>query len=126
MKTIKEMTDVMLAFDRGEQIERYYDNEWTLCKNPIWNWGYIDYRVKSKLKYVPFDTVEELLEAQKKHGVYIKRIGDDVLFDIYANYYSDHILLKDSKGNIENTLLSILYENYKFFDGTPCGKEVAL
>ena len=131
MKTTKEIIEIIQAYEKGAQIQEKeivddveYYAKWEDVENPLWNFENYDYRVKSKPKYVPFETVEELLEAQKKHGVYIKRIEDDVLFDIYVNYYSDHILLEDSKGNIENTLLSILYENYKFFDGTPCGKEV--
>ena len=31
-RTTKEMAEIMLAYDRGEQIERYYDNEWVLAK----------------------------------------------------------------------------------------------
>lgn len=125
MKTIQEMVDIMQAYQEGKQIQIYdkMHKQW-VDDEPNWNWGLHEYRIKPKPKFRPFKSVDEFLEAQRKHGVKIKRIEDDVLLDIYVNYYTDRVLLVDSIGTIENTLLSILYRNYKFLDGTPCGKEV--
>ena len=58
MKTIKEMTEIMLAYESGEQIENQYKGEWILCEKPKWNWSICDYRVKPKPKYAPFSTAE--------------------------------------------------------------------
>ena len=72
MKTTKEMIEVMQAYERGEQIEVNYFHHngdyWTSCGTPVWDWDNFDYRVKPKKKYVPFDTAEEFLEAQREHG----------------------------------------------------------
>ena len=85
MKTIKEMIEIMLAYDRGEQIERYYDHEWILAKNPKWNWGDTDYRVKPKPKYVPFETAEELITAQRKKGNIIINKGNGTKYNVFTN-----------------------------------------
>lgn len=49
-KTTKEKIEIMQAYERGELIENYNHGEWILCENPMWNWGYADYRVKPKFK----------------------------------------------------------------------------
>ena len=124
MKTTKEMIEVMQAYLDGKQIEESIDQKvWFTCE-PIWNWAKCDYRVKKKV-YVPFDTAEEFLEAQRKHGVYIKRIKDGVLFCSYV-YYTGLVLLDDSKGDTYKTQIRDLYGEYMFEDGTPCGKEAEL
>ena len=129
MKTTKEMIEVMQAYDRGEQIECFNDEEWKYVKNPVWDWLHNNYRVKQK-KYVPFDTAEEFLAAQRKHG-------DDELISIKDGALKKHDISVtidgcvydhtddgdvDYIGNFEDLLL----DDYKFADGTPCGKEVEL
>ena len=52
MKTIKQMTEVMLAFDNGEEIECYSCGTWDGVKNPVWNWCGCDYRIKAKPKTI--------------------------------------------------------------------------
>ena len=127
MKTTKEMIEVMQAYESGEQIECFNDEEWKYVKNPVWDWLHNNYRVKQK-KYVPFDTAEEFLEAQRKHGGYglisIEDVGikkHDISVSLDGSVY-DHTDDGDVDyiGNFEDLLL----EDYKFADGTPCGKEV--
>ena len=127
MKTTKEMIEVMQAYLDGEQIEESIDQKvWFTCE-PIWNWAKCDYRVKKKL-YVPFDTAEEFLAAQRKHGgdglISIKDGAlkkHDISVSIDGCVY-DHTDDGDVDyiGNFEDLLL----DDYKFADGTPCGKEV--
>ena len=121
MKTTKEMIEVMQAYDRGEKIECFNDEEWKYVKNPVWDWLHNDYRVKPN--YAPFDTADEFLTAQRKHGVFVKRIKDGVLFCSYF-YYTGRVLLEDSKRDTERMHIGDLYGKYVFEDGTPCGKEV--
>ena len=124
MKTTKEMIEVMQAYERGEKIENYYHGEWLLCKEPIWNWGYADYRVKPK-KYVPFETADEFFAAQREHGRDIIACGE-----LYANSYIDCycnlFLYNGSETNIFTFNFDTLFENCTFADGKPCGKEVEL
>lgn len=65
MKTTKEMIEVMQAYERGEKIEALYNDVWVDIYIPEWSWGLRDYRVKQKTKFVPFDTPEEFLAAQR-------------------------------------------------------------
>ena len=129
MKTTKEMIEVMQAYERGEQIEESIDQKiWFTCE-PIWNWAKCDYRVKKKV-YVPFDTAEEFLEAQRKHGGdglisikdgALKKHDISVTIDGCVYDHTDDGDV-DYIGNFEDLLL----EDYKFADGTPCGKEIEL
>ena len=127
MKTTKEMIEVMQAYDRGEQIECFDTRKWKDVKNPVWDWLHNNYRVKQK-KYVPFDTAEEFLAAQRKHGgdglISIEDVGikkHDISVSLDGSVY-DHTDDGDVDyiGNFEDLLL----EDYKFADGTQCGKEV--
>ena len=127
MKTTKEMIEVMQAYESGEQIECFNDEEWKYVKNPVWDWLHNNYRVKQK-KYVPFDTAEEFLAAQRKHGgdglisiedVVIKKHDISVSLDGSVYDHTDDGDV-DYIGNFEDLLL----EDYKFADGTQCGKEV--
>ena len=122
-RTTKEMAEIMLAYERGEQIENYYKGEWVLAKYPKWNWEYVDYRVKPKPKYVPFETAEEFFAAQRKHGRDIIACGE-----LYANSYIDCycnvFLYKGSEANIFTFNFETFLENCTFADGIPCGKEV--
>ena len=127
MKTTKEMIEVMQAYESGEQIECFNDEQWKDVNNPIWDWLHNDYRVKQK-KYVPFDTAEEFLAAQMAHGGdalitiedgVLKKHDISVSLDgsVYDHIYDGSV---DYIGYFEDLLL----EDYKFADGTPCGKEV--
>ena len=131
MKTTKEMIDVMQAYVIGEQIECFNDEQWKDVNNPIWDWLHNDYRVKPKKSYVPFHTAEEFLAAQRAHGgdalITITEDGvlkkHDISVSLDGSVY-DHIDDGDVDyiGNFEDLLL----EDYKFADGTPCGKEIEL
>lgn len=125
MKTTKEMIEVMQAFDRGEQIQVKTPNkkcEWEDIKEPNWQWNFCDYRVKPKKKYVPFDTSEEFLAAQRVHGGFIKRCDYEEEKPLFALVNYEGIVLYTQ----DNTMLDItqLFGSYTFLDGTPCGKEV--
>ena len=129
MKTTKEMIEVMQAYERGEQIQVLDINGiWEDKEYPYWNWTQCDYRVKPKTKYVPFDTAEEFLAAQRKHGFDVISINDggalkahDISVSLDGSVY-DHT--DDGGVDYIGKLEDLLLEDYKFADGTPCGKEV--
>ena len=124
MKTTKEMIDVMQAFERGEQIEviniEDEEGEWCKVTKPIWDWLDCDYRVKPKKKYVPFESAEEFLAAQREHGFYIK-MHDSVK---QLNAFVDCLgfIFVSTLNNVLD--FKEIFEQYEFLDGTPCGKEV--
>ena len=126
MKTTKEMIEVMQAYLDGEQIEESIDQKvWFTCE-PIWNWAKCDYRVKKKV-YVPFDTAEEFLAAQRKYGETVRCKLDDELYHAYINNRNETLLV-DHYGRTGSIITNIvdIYDKYEFADGTPCGKEVEL
>ena len=102
---------------------------------PIWNWNSIEYRVKpkqktrskTKTKFLPFDTVDEFLAAQREHGDIIKMIDDDRLLSAFVRH-DGSVLFVLPKSICEKLLINVdnLFGKYEFADGTPCGKEVVL
>ena len=125
MKTTKEMIEVMQAYDRGEQIE-FMDcsRKWKDTTNPIWDWARYDYRIKPKPKFVPFDTAEEFLAAQRVHG----NIANYELVEkgllVFVN--NSNVIVIFNQITLRYTMISYneFFRDYKFSDGTPCGKEV--
>ena len=127
MKTIKEMIEVMQAYERGEQIEsicKIKNALWYECNNPIWNWSDFDYRVKPNKKYIPFETSEEFLAAYRKHGEFIENKESGEKMNAYVD--KNGIVILSTALNCTYTFESLgtLFGCYKFSDGTPCGKEV--
>ena len=129
MKTTKEMIKVMQAYERGEQVQLLNINgNWEDKDNPAWNWAKCDYRVKPKKKYVPFETAEEFLTAYRKHGCGVITIEDGMNKSHDISITIDGLVYEHGEdqwactylGDIEDLFL----EDYKFKDGTPCGKEV--
>ena len=124
MKTTKEMIEVMQAYDRGEQIEAFYNGVWVDIYIPEWSWGVRDYRVKPKKSYVPFDKPEEFLTAYRKHGEFIENKESGEKMNAYVD--KNGIVILSTALNCTYTFenLRTLFVCYKFSDGTPCGKEV--
>ena len=127
MKTTKEMIEVMQAYERGEQIEFCYTDEvikvWQDTNGkPLWNWGDTDYRVKPKPKYVPFDTAEEFLEAQRSNGYLVSNKGK--FLEAYINGRDTVIISNPYSREFELIYLNDLFRKYGFKDGTLCGKGV--
>ena len=128
MKTTKEMIEVMQAYERGEQIQILDINGiWEDKEYPYWNWTQCDYRVKPKTKYVPFDTAEEFLAAQREHGEIVRCKLDDELYHAYINNRNETVLVSHY-GHTGSIMIDIvnMYDKYEFEDGTPCGKEVEI
>ena len=128
MKTTKEMIEVMQACERGEQIEFCYTDEvikvWQDTNGkPLWNWGDTDYRVKPKPKYVPFETAEEFITAQRKKGRFIIDKKSGTKYNIFINSSNIVYLTNIYSFSFFGTLQKI-FDEFTFADGTPCGKEV--
>ena len=127
MKTTKEMIEVMQAYERGEKIECFNDEQWKDVNNPVWDWLHNDYRVKPKKIYVTFDTADEFLTAQKEHGETVRCKLDNELYHVYINNRAEAVLVSHY-GRTGSIMINIvnMYDKYEFSDGTPCGKEVEL
>ena len=126
MKTTKEMIEVMKAYLDGKQIEESIDQKvWFTCE-PIWNWAKCDYRVKPNKMYVPFETAEEFLAAQRVHGININHIGASSKFLCFVGCDNKVIIMDTLYKYKVNVDFRLLCDFYTFADGTLCGKEVEL
>ena len=123
MKTTKEMIEVMQAYDNGEKIEAGYNGVWVDIDMPEWSWGLRDYRVKPKPKYVPFETAEEFITAQRKKGRFIIDKKSGTKYNIFINASNIVYLTNIYSFSFFGTLQKI-FDEFTFTDGTPCGKEV--
>ena len=121
MKTTKEMIEVMQAYDSGEHIECFNDEEWKYVKNPVWDWLHNNYRVKQK-KYVPFETADEFIIAQRKKGGFIIDKKSGTKYNIFINASNIVYLTNIYSLSFFGTLQKI-FDEFTFTDGTPCGKE---
>lgn len=127
--TTKEMIDVMLAYERGEQIEWRIKNGnrgWgKQRKPPVWDWNNFEYRVKPQSTYRPYKNADEFLQAQKEHGMYLVRLLDDeYVFPMQAQYNFvavAEINITDFVFHARKIKNKKLLESYQWQDGTPCG-----
>ena len=128
--TTKEKIEVMQACEKGEQIEyceKEHPEHWdTCCFPPNWDWKHFNYRVKVTPTYRPYRNAEELLQAQKEHGMNIRLKG--------CNYYRLPLYITDTLIGVQcpqsgGSVVSIdasyedLLRDYIWQDGTPCGIE---
>jgi len=117
--TIEEMIALMTAYKEGKKIECRKSGEesdpWKRIDSPGWNWYYYDYRVAPQPKYRPFANAEEVMEAIKEHGDWVKNKK--------GCYLKILIIAKNIEfgGNIME-YSDVLQEGWTFADGTPFGK----
>lgn len=127
MKTVREMIEVMEAFDRGERVEVFTKGKWVEHCKPLWDWFHFDYRVKpkTKKKYVPFDKAEEFLAAQREHGSKVRPYEGGSKFLSFVDCDGNVILYEPKLDNSKRgTFNELLLCRWVFLDRTPCGKEV--
>ena len=118
IKSVQDKINVMQAFIEGKEIEFRHisSNDWTDSKNPIWEWGIYEYRVKQN--YRPFETIDEVFDAMKLHGGIL-------CFD--KSTRKPHCLSINTRQVFVNgyaVSFDELLENYLFQDETPCGIEI--
>lgn len=113
----RKAAEVMLAYANGEEIEIAYSNgSCQTVTSPEFNWGKVEYRVKSEPKYRPFKSQEECWEEMLKHQPFgwIKRInGNDLcsISSVNCGGITTLVYYRFSKS----------FEKFTFIDGTPFG-----
>ncbi len=118
----RKAAEVMLAYADGKEIEKQVNEEWKKDKEPYFNWGYYDYRVKPQPKYRPFKDAEECWQEMQKHepfGWLKGKVGKNpVLIGLLEG--NDKVWL----ANIEQACdYAFVQEYYTFADGAPFGIE---
>lgn len=105
----RKAAEVMLAYANGEEIEIAYSNSsYQTVTSPEFDWGKVEYRVKTKPTYRPFKDKEECWNEMLKHepfGWLIDKDGD--------------YLLPSTAG--DDTDFICRFRVLKFADGTPFG-----
>lgn len=86
MKTTKEKIEVMQAFEEGRDIERSRNGvRWTTDRNPKWEWGFYDYRIKEESKPVLM-TQRQLTELLAKgYGEFMADY--ELKTEVYPTYF---------------------------------------
>lgn len=129
----EDFLPLVQAMVNGKTIQHLFNGEWNDISNPGFD-DYLEYyRIKPEIEYVPFDTVEELIDCWNKKKfngkppynadlemplIWIKS-KDCKMNSFITNYdYSSDIVFI---GYLELNL-SDLFKYYTFLDGTPIGK----
>lgn len=122
--THEEMIAVIQAAKEGKAIQQrdivhsICPTEWKDMKiTDIFNFGFAEYRVKPEKNIRPYNNVEEFLQAQEKHGMYIKI--DDNHYVLPMNIIGNEVCLNCSRQiwSFEELVTK------KWRDETPCGIE---
>ena len=108
----KELLPIIKAFSEGKDIE--YLNlwgQWELLTEPYFDNEPSKYRIKTKPKYRPFQSVEECWEEMQKHQPFgwvkvINKLASKKYDVLDLTTYTD---------------FDYRFKNYTFADGTPYG-----
>ena len=107
------------------QVKKLNEEEWHDIGSrdtPAWSWLDFDYRVKPeppKLQYCPFKNAEELIEAIKEHGYFLRRKSTGSSYMIIREFDDEYIWIGMALAG--SSFISV-FENYTFADGTQFGK----
>lgn len=121
------MLQVMQAAKEGKLIEVKIGLEgtWEYCDIPCWDWDGEDYRIKPEKpqsKYVPYESAEEFLQAQREHGFYItekERKYETCVMMVFESGIHIYDFQKSTPSVIH--FIELFYK-YTWQNGTPCGK----
>ena len=128
--TIDEMIAVLQAYKEGKTIECHPISDITgwykLLNNgakPEWNFGKYEYRIKTEPHYRPFESAEEVLEAIKEHGSYVKEGNTYRLLKKFTAH-EDGTITYTFSGWSSTTVRDwdAIHDKIVWADGTPFGK----
>ena len=105
---VSEQIAIMKAYEDGNTIEvkRYEETKWKsidYVENYQFNFSKYEYRIATKPKYRPYESVEEAFNEAKKHEFWTKEISTGFIInvgafgenfeDIYINGYNQNNFL---------------------------------
>ena len=120
----KELLPIIQAFADGKTIE-IYDEAWKtmVFKDPLFDCAPSRYRIKPEPKYRPFKTKEECWNEMLKHQPFgwltSKKTDNNALIGYVGGL--NNIYISFTAGKSEAYSAEMLFDNYKFLDGTPFG-----
>lgn len=122
------MIEVIQAYERSEQIETRTVTPagiWTDVSNPSWDWYNFEYRVKPQPTYRSYKNVEEFLQAQKEHGMWLTtKLAISYFMPVKILSKTVTICAINTKGIFvpkEISFDELLLDNFIWQDETSCG-----
>ena len=121
---IDYMLSVMQAYKEGKTIEnkaKYTSHAWSVDHNPVWNWDYIDYRVKEEEEpsHRPYENKNEFLVDSMNNWFYL---CDK---DTNARFLPTCVLANGVEMTCNGECISLtwkkLFENFTWDNGSLCG-----
>lgn len=113
----KHFSEILKAYSEDKELEYLtMDGEWVPKRTPNFDAPPFNYRIKPELKYRPYNSAEEFLQAQKEHGPYLQRMRNAV-FRIPIMIGDKNIEFNNGDVDIYEDLLEL--GNWQ--DDTPCG-----
>ena len=133
----KHLVDIMAAWEDCKQIQFRSEETkvWVNTTLPEWNTEY-EYRIKPEEKYVPFDTLDELIHKWEAMNpgcinrpkcampmIWIKRKKDNRI-SLIIDYYPDGVGTRNASigTDIENLTFKDLFKDFTFIDDSIIGK----
>lgn len=127
----KDYLPFVQALAEGKTIQHYYINEWITIIDPCFSDEAKNYRIKPEVEYVPFDTVEELINCwcQKRFDGY-KPYNTELEMPLIwvKNKFSGAscLITAFDKHSVRIDInfidLETLFNGCTFLDGSPIGK----
>ena len=119
----KELLPIIQAYTEGKTIECSVDGKfWSKTDIPKWKSG-MYYRIKPEQKYRPFESQEECWNEMMKHkpfGWLTSKKSDNNVFIGYVGELNN-VYISFTAAESEGYSAEMLFDNYKFVDGTPFG-----
>ena len=95
----KELLPIIQAYAEGKTVEHLDGDKWVEIEDPLFCAGPKRYRIKSELKYRPFNNQEECWKEMQKHHpfgwvkkkghyVNITRVSEDCSYDGYFKIFT--------------------------------------
>lgn len=128
----KNFLPLVQALAEGKTIQHYGEcrHTWEDCDNPHFDDDVNTYRIKPEVEYIPFETLEELIECWNhkiKYSSYDTELEMPLIWVKYKSSNFKYVLTC-----FENTCVGInsgfvytfeeMFNDFTFLDGTPIGK----
>ena len=120
----KQLLPVIQAFADGKNIQLLDECEWHDVYETDFYGNPDKYRIKPEPKYRPFKTKEECWNEMLKHkpfGWITSKKTDNYVFIDYVCELNSCVCISFTAGESECYPAEMLFDNYKFVDGTPFG-----
>lgn len=121
MKTLREKIEIMEAFERGEKIQSFFifnnSKYWEDAENPVWDWHFYDYRVKTgeKMTQREFNLIKErLTDWRNERGLIYENQREEFLGDVFEKV-SKYFRSKDDLERVD-ALCDIVIFCFNSFD----------